>query len=159
MPSRKKPGCFVASIFCGITGFLFLMFVFPNCDADSKKGRMVKSLPPERLAELYAAMAKLRNALPPEERRRRWDLRGEKIPKEFAGLNCRIVRPGSDYPLIRLQGCMDHYLDMVFFGLGEPAGARDNSPRIELWSGEHPVIEELLWKPETVPSAAPNSSK
>ena len=53
MPSsRKKPGCLIVSILCGIAGFAFLMFVFPNCDANSKKGRMVKSLPPERFAEL-----------------------------------------------------------------------------------------------------------
>ena len=149
----------VVSTLFGVAGFVFLMFVFPDCESSSRKGRMVKSLPPERFAELYAAMAKLRNALPPDERLRRGDLSGQKIPREFADLNCRIVRPGSDYPLIRLQGCMDHYLDMVFFGLGEPAGSRDNSPRIELWSGEHPVIQELLWKPGSVPPATPGSGK
>jgi len=143
------------SILCGIAGFVFLTQVFPNCDASSKKGRMVKSLPPERLAELYTAMTKLRNALPPEDQRRRSDLAGEMIPKEFEDLNCRIVRPGGDYPLIRLEGCMDHYLDRVFFGLGESTGSRDNLPRIELWSGEFPVMEEVLWKPEPVPPAAP----
>jgi len=156
---REKPGCLVASILFGIAGFAFLLFVFPNCDASSKKGRRAKSLPPERLAELYTAMAKLRNALPPEKRNGYSDLSGEEIPEEFKDLDCRVVRPGGAYPLIRLEGCMDHHLDIVFFGLGEPVGSRDNSPRIALWSGEFEHIEDVLWKPEPAPLAAPKSAE
>ena len=149
----------VASILCGFAGFAFLVWVFPNCDASSKQGRMANSLPPERLAELYATRAKLRSALPADEREvRRFDLRQEQIPKEFEDLNCRVVRPGGSAPLIRLEGCMDHYLDMVFFGLGDSAARGDNSPRIELWSGEHDWIKEVLWRPEPAPTL-PESGK
>ncbi|HEY1122786.1 MAG TPA: hypothetical protein VGE67_14340 [Haloferula sp.] len=99
-------------------------------------------------------MAKLRNALPPERLDRYSDLFGEKIPAEFKDLDCRVLRPGGAYPVIRLEGCMDHWLDMVFFGLGEPVGTHDNSSRIALWSGEFEHIEEVLWKPEPVATVA-----
>jgi hypothetical protein len=71
----------LVAVLCGIAGFAFLMWLFPNCDANSRQARMAKSLPPERLAELYAMMAEMRAALPADERElMRRDLWQEQIP-------------------------------------------------------------------------------
>lgn len=41
---------------------------------------------------------------------------------------------------------MDHHLDMVFYGVGEPEEHGDHSPRIVLISGEWDIKKEVLWR-------------
>ncbi|MEK7950302.1 hypothetical protein [Luteolibacter soli] len=146
---RKRPGCLVISILGGIAGFAFLMLVFPNCDANSKQGRMARSLSRDQLAGLHRAMTKLWDKIPKEERESAHIRFGsDQIPEEFGGLDAHLVRIRDGNSIIRLQGCMDHYLDLVFYGVGEPTSRGDHSPRIVLMSGEHEIQTETLWRPD-----------
>jgi hypothetical protein len=133
-------------------GFALLIWAFPACDADSKQARMAKSLSRERLADLHRAMAALWSGLPKEDGEvAHIEIHHSKFPAVFDGLNAAFVRIDFGTSIIRLEGCMDHHLDLVFFGVGEPnSPGDDHSPRIELWSGDYNRKIEVLWRPESV---------
>ena len=129
-----------------VGGFLWLLGSFPDCSAGSKQARMARDLPTDRLEELHQAMIDLRASIPEDERDYREEFWGDDIPAQFHGLDCALVRFGGDMPLIRLEGCMDHHLDMRFYGVGESTQFGDHSPRITLVSGEFDIREEVLWQ-------------
>ena len=131
-----------------VGGFVWLLSSFPDCSAGSKQARMARSLSASRLQELHQAMIALRSSLPEDERDFRQELWRDDLPPVFHDLNCALVRYGGDSPLIRLEGCMDHHLDLMFYGIGESSQFGDHSPRITLVSGEFDVKEEVLWRPE-----------
>lgn len=144
---KRGCGCLASAAGLAVAGLIVLIWLFPNCDASSSQAKMARGLPPERLAELYRTMGELYGALPEDEKKYQQTLFGEKVPKEFEGLKCDVVRVGGNYPgILRLEGCFDHYLDMKFYGIGE-ASTGDNSPRITLQSGEFEILEEELWRP------------
>jgi hypothetical protein len=157
--ARKKPGCLVISILCGIAGFALLVFVFPSCDADSKEARMARSLSQDRLASLHHAMSELWRKSPKDAQNfPQVYFSGDRIPKEFDGLNARLVRIRDGRAIIRLQGCMDHHLDMVFSGVGEGSAYGGNPPSIVLRSGEFDMKFETLWQPAS-PAAGEDPEK
>ena len=128
----------------------FIAWFGTRCNAGSWKARKARSLPEERLEALYDAMKDLRSTIPADKSfsRSKYDLTGDQIPAEFQDLGCRVVRAGTDYPLIRLEGCFDHHLDLHFYGIGEPSDRGDHSPRITMASGDSDRKEELLWRPK-----------
>jgi hypothetical protein len=140
-----------------VAGFLWLITSFPDCSAGSKQARMARALSAARLQELHQAMIDLRASLPEDERDYRTEFWGDEIPAPFKGLDCALVRCDGDTTLIRLEGCMDHHLDMRFYGVGEPVEPGD-VPRITLVSGEFDRKEELLWhQPEPASGQAGRS--
>jgi hypothetical protein len=153
--ARRRPGCLVGSLLCGAVGFALLLLMVPDCGADSKQARMAKALSQERLASLHHAMKQLWAAIPEQERGfASMKFSGEKIPREFGGLHARWVGIHHGSSIIRLQGCFDHHLDLVFHGVGEPTGPVVEPPRIDLRSGEHAMMRtETLWRPAAGPSA------
>jgi hypothetical protein len=157
--SKDRTGCFLAALCCGLLGTGLLIFLLPDCSATSKQARMARSLSQERLGELHRAMTALWAAIPEEERDfARVHFSAGQIPKEFEGLNARLVRIRSDDSIIRLQGCMDHHLDLMFHGVGEPISQHeDPTPRITLGSGEFDRRVEVLWR-EEVPTLRESSS-
>ena len=70
------------------------------------------------------------------------------IPSQFSDINSVMIRPFGKAPIIRLKGCMDHHIDLVFPDLGDPATVIHPSPRIILRYGETEADqgEEVLWK-------------
>jgi len=127
-------------------GFFFLTTLLPDCSATSRQAKMARSLSEDRLAELHAAITSLVSNVPEEDRFSGRQFSGDSIPSVFVDLDPALIRLG-DYPLIRLEGCMDHHLDMRFYGVGESVEHGDHSPRIELVSGEFDVKTEVLWRP------------
>ena len=79
---------------------------------------MARALSEQRLIELHAAMKMNMTSVPEDQRFIPRQFSGDSIPKEFAFLKPALIRFGDD-PLIRLEGCMDHHLDMRFYGIGE----------------------------------------
>ena len=157
--ARKKPGCLAISILCGIAGFALLLWVFPNCDADSRQARMARALSQERLASLHHAMSELWKRSPKDAQNLpQVYFSQDQIPKEFDGLNAKVVRIRHGNAIIRLQGCMDHHLDMVFSGVGEGSAYGGNPPSIVLCSGEFDMKFETLWQPVS-PAAGADPAK
>lgn len=129
-------------------GFFALRAFFPDCSATSQQAKMARSLSESRLAELHATISTMMARIPEKERILRRQFSGDSIPPEFVDLRPALVRLGGlgGNPIVRLEGCMDHHLDMEFYGVGEPEEHGDHSPRIVLISGEWDIKEEVLWR-------------
>ena len=157
-PSKDRSGCLIAALLCGFLGMGLLILLHPDCSATSKQAKMVRSLPQERLGELHRAMTALWSAIPPAERDDAdMEFFEGQIPNEFDGLNAKLVRIRWGDSIIRLEGCMDHHLDLMFHGVGEPIlQDEDPAPRITLVSGENNPGVEVIWRKEVPPP--PNSS-
>jgi hypothetical protein len=126
-------------------GFFFLTTLLPDCSATSRQAKMARSLSEDRLAELHAVIASLVANVPEGDRFSGRQFSGDSIPSVFMDLDPALVRVGDD-SIIRLEGCMDHHLDMRFYGVGESVEHGDHSPRIELVSGEFDLKTEVLWR-------------
>lgn len=145
----KKTGCIFSIL---VFMFLYVVFlrVFPNCTASSKQAENARMLSQEQLADLHKAMKELRESITFEHELERHDLMEEDIPELFrALLDPKLVRPGGYWPLVRLEGCFDHHLDLMFYGIGEPNEDKV-SPRIVLVSGEHDIVEEVLFEAKEI---------
>ena len=70
------------------------------------------------------------------------------IPSQFSDINPVMIRPFGAAPIIRLKGCMDHHIDLVFPALGAQSTAIGPPPRIILRYGGTDADrgEEVLWK-------------
>lgn len=154
--SSRTAGCFMTVLGVVVLLFVILLWLMPDCSASSKRAKKARALSPDQFRELHRVMTELRASIPEEERDFQTDLWGDRIPPSLRGLNPAVVRVGGDHQVIRLEGCMDHFLDLRFYGIGEKPGVveEDLSPRIVLWSGEFERREEVLWRGEK-PAAEP----
>ena len=148
--SRRTFGCFMTVLGVVVLLLVLLLWSMPDCSASSKQAKKARALSPEQFQELHRVMTELRASIPEEDRDYQNDLWGDRIPPSLRGLDPAVVRVGGDHQVIRLEGCMDHFLDLRFYGLGEKPGVveKDLSPRIVLVSGEFDRQEEVLWRAE-----------
>lgn len=131
-------GGYIIFVLIGSLAFMSLSFHdTPSCGKDSEAANYARSLSNQRLTELYNDMARMygMNEVP-YEGYTTFDSRG--LPKEFADLKVKIVRPKQTN--IMVEGCFDHYMYLHFKGIS------DNEPKqIILQYGEHPIGLEVLW--------------
>lgn len=119
-------------------GLIPLLFVLASCGAlkcerDSETAVYARSLSAERLSALYDYSMGLE-----------WsdfggDYYDQVLPEEILDLPIKLLRVKQRSVIYRLEGCMDHHLDLVVIKAGETAA------QIELHSGEVPRIVEVLW--------------
>ena len=112
---------------------------FPSCEDDSPEVAYARSLPPDRIQRLVNDTAELlwrddpafQLSEKPEK---------ERLPSSFQDLEFVLLSVHSNRAHYRLQGCFDHWTDLVVV-------RNESSPHhVELWYGEHPVVREILWE-------------
>ncbi|GAA6140159.1 hypothetical protein NBRC116583_39070 [Arenicella sp. 4NH20-0111] len=109
----------------------------PDCGSNSDNANFLRSLPVERYERLYSYSVSLGSE---NKTHRHFDLEKNPLPKQLSDLPIKVIKVNKRHVLYRLEGCLDHHLDLVLKKTGE------NSPRIELRSEEHPRIVEVLWE-------------
>jgi len=117
-----------------ITVFLLAGCGVGDCEKDSETAIFARNLPKDRLGLLFQYSETLG-----EESSKEHYYDGTPLPEEISDLPIKVLRVDKRKVLFRLEGCLDHHLDLVVVRTG------DNSPRIELRSGEVPRIKEVLW--------------
>ncbi len=116
-----------------------------TCGADAPEVRFARSLTQERLSALYESTVDLVAESPA----RIWQY-GRSFPDTLADLPLKAIRMHAWGVHYRLQGCMDHWVDLVVYE-GGINGNYDPQGRIELWFGEHQEhTREELWNSSSV---------
>ena len=115
--------------FIGIISF----FSWPidDCSEKAKEVAFAKSLSEKQLSTLYTDT---KSFFKDKERIHY----GGTIPSQFSKLGIMAIRVHKGIHL-RLQGCMDHWVDIVVFD-------EDTNPRIELWYDI--TRKDKLWTPK-----------
>jgi len=111
----------------------------PDCSEGSEKANLIRSLSQERLKNLFIYSI----GLDSEQRvQDYYDLEKNPLPNQVSDLPIKLIRVNKRQVLYRLEGCLDHHLDLVVQKNGK------NTPRIELHSEELPRVIEVLWQKE-----------
>lgn len=115
-----------------------LIFLLPacsssSCDTDSKEVAFVKSLSNLQLTKIFTDTKEF---FLTNERMHF----GGKIPAQFTEIGVKAIRVHRGIHL-RLQGCMDHYVDLVVF-------EQEQNQRIELWYGGNgkKYHKDIIWE-------------
>lgn len=132
MPGVRIPLLMIAIVLVGCD--------FPNCSEDAPEVAFARAMSQQRLSKLFEYNEQLldADAYPT-------GFLDQPLPEPIADLPVKTIRSdgGKRVPELgvyyRLQGCMDHHVDLVVYD------SRNDSPRIELWYGENPLEKEILW--------------
>ncbi|MBD5781528.1 hypothetical protein IEN85_18650 [Pelagicoccus sp. NFK12] len=117
-----------------------------TCDEDSEAVASARALTPERLERLYAQMAELVEKVKKEEVYIEYSVYDDGIPEEFEDIGAISIEPVRGIPSIRLDGCFDHHIDLLFVGIGIIEPSSSEKQILLIW-GEHSTAgEEVLWK-------------
>lgn len=112
----------------------------PSCDGSSKAANYARSLPKERLRQLYLEMERYSQ----DERTplAGWlALDGHSVPEPFRDLKVAKIRPREAN--IMLEGCVDEFIYLGFSGFG---GKGPRVITLSFPSGAGTHGSEVLWK-------------
>lgn len=122
--------------------FLLLGCDGTQCDEQSEKVKFAKSLSQERLYSLFESIKKYRSEghTHPFEK----GSQHSPIPKEFSDIDPLKIRVERKLPTIMLEGCFDHFVLLLFYGVEE-----EGKGKILLQWGEGSTGgRQLLWQEE-----------
>ena len=110
-----------------------------DCGADNPKAQHARSLSQAQLQAIYDDAHSIVEAKY-GERGCCGSINSNELPPEWEHLGIVVVSVHPFKVYLRMEGCMDHHLDLVIIS------GDDDTSRIELWSGEGPERrKEILW--------------
>ena len=96
---------------------------------------MARSLSQQRLSQIHSDAMKFATG-------EHWN---GPIPAQLEDLRPTAIRSHfNGVAVVRLRGCMDHHIDLVAFD--KDTAFKPGNARVELWFGEVPRTEEVLWQ-------------
>ena len=117
---------------------LFISIGCPEpCGESADEVSIARSLSDQRLQKLVADTGMLLQELTPDLDADRFYVDSSR--PEFVDLDPVEVRIHGSNLLIRLRGCLDHYVDMIV------VDSLSDNPRVVLHWGEHDTGKEVLW--------------
>ncbi len=121
--------------------------IFENasaCSRNSAAASYARSLSQHRLEKLYRDMERYSYLADGPHRGYSNYTDWDDFPEEFQDIEAVFVRPKWGY--IRVRGCLDARVDLVFEGIGSNSGVKYPVNRIVLTIGEVEFTHEELWR-------------